>query len=515
MLKEVTNSKSKTFLAFCFCFLAGVAALSLLHAIRFDPFALYLALFGLAALLVFFWRKVFVRFLLCCILFFLFGAWRYLVAFPPDSPEYISYYNEEKETIIGYVSAEPDVRSDGVRYIIASQKIQDTKNKKQTKGNIYLKSGLYPRYEYGDVLEVDCNLKMPEPIEDFRYDMYLARFRVFSICASPKIRPVHDGNPSTHPAYVGGFAQDDERIRKGSALMRGILEVKNTVAEKINLLWHEPHASFMAGLLYGYRGGLGNLNELFSITGVTHIVAISGYNITIIATILITICIHVRIPRKKAFWLVSAGIVLFVLFAGGSASVVRAGIMGILVLLARQMGRMSRVGSVLVLTAVLMTLHNPFVLMWDAGFQLSFISTLGLVYITPLIVPWFAKIPEMLGLQESIVSTLSAIIATLPLILYQFGRLSIVAPIVNVLILWIIPFIMMLGFFAVFFSFLFFAFAEVLSWIAWAGLQYIITIVTWFAHLPFAAVEIQISVWLMIGAYVGMCIFVVKKKIPG
>jgi competence protein ComEC len=304
--------------------------------------------------------------------------------------------------------------------------------------------------------------------------------------------------------------------------MRSILAVKSVVAKKINLLWHEPHASFMAGLLYGYRGGLGSLNELFNITGVTHIVAISGYNITIIATILITICVQLLIPRKKAFWLVSTGIVLFVLFAGASASVVRAGIMGIIVLLARQMGRMSRVGNVLILTAVLMALHNPFVLVWDAGFQLSFLSTVGLVYLTPFVKPWFTRVPEMFGLQESIVSTLAAIIATLPLILYQFGRLSIVAPIVNVLILWAIPLIMFMGFFAVLVSFLFLPIAHIISWIAWAGLEYIILVVKWFASLPFAAVEMRIPVWLMVGMYGGMVYLVYQKrtnnpnkKIPG
>ena len=293
--------------------------------------------------------------------------------------------------------------------------------------------------------------------------------------------------------------------------MRTILAMKNNIAEKVNLLWPEPHASFMAGLLYGYRGGLGRLNDLFARTGVTHIVAISGYNITIVATILITVCIHLLIPRQKAFWLVSLGIVLFVLFAGASASVVRAGVMGILVLVARQMGRMSRIGNVLVLTAVIMTLHNPFVLVWDAGFQLSFLSTVGLVYLAPIMLPRFRWMPEVLGLQESVVSTISATVVTLPLILFQFGRLSIVAVIVNVLILWIIPFIMMIGFGAVLASFLFLPIARIISWIAWIGLEYIIQIVTFFAGLPFAAIDIRISFWLMCALYMGMFWYLFQK----
>ncbi|EKD67808.1 MAG: hypothetical protein ACD_48C00207G0001 [uncultured bacterium] len=298
----------------------------------------------------------------------------------------------------------------------------------------------------------------------------------------------------------------------GNAFFRAILGLKEVVAERISKLWHEPYASFVAGLLYGYRGGLGELNELFSRTGVTHIVAISGYNITLIATLLITFCLHLYIPRKKAFWIVVCGIIVFLIFAGLSASVVRAGIMGILVLIAKQMGRSSRIGNVLVFTAVIMTAHNPFILIYDAGFQLSFLSTVGLVYLAPKIEPWFSRVPKVLGLQESVVATLSATFITLPLILFQFGRLSLVSLPVNMLILWIIPFIMMLGFFAVVVSLVFLPLAHILSWIAWGGMMYIVSIVRWFAELSFAAVDIRVPVWGMSIMYVFLIWFIFRKK---
>ncbi|MFH1286770.1 MAG: ComEC/Rec2 family competence protein [Candidatus Magasanikbacteria bacterium] len=486
MLEVVVHSKSKTFLAFCFCFLLGVAGISI-KTIEIDFVYFYGFLFAAISSIAIFWKNKDFRFLLLCLVFFTLGILRYTIAFPLKT-NHISNFNGEKVEVVGFVSAEPDVRMDGVRYIV----LLDGDNN----GRVYFKSQLYPRYEYGERLGLECQLKLPEPIEDFRYDMYLARYGVFSICENPKIKIAGVGDSDV--ASLLGMAGEKE----GNGVLRKILSLKNDVAARINELWHEPHASFMAGLLYGYRGGLGSLNELFSITGVTHIVAISGYNITIIATILITICVHLSIPRKKAFWFIAIGIILFVLFAGASASVVRAGIMGIIVLLAKQIGRLSRVGNVLVLTCVVMTLHNPFILIWDAGFQLSFISTLGLVYLTPVIQPWFKKIPEVLGFQESVISTLSAIIATLPLILYQFGRLSIVAVIVNVLILWIIPLIMMLGFFAVVTSFIFLPLGQIISWLAWVGLQYIIIVVEWFASLPFAAIDIRIPQWAMVVMYI-------------
>jgi competence protein ComEC len=204
---------------------------------------------------------------------------------------------------------------------------------------------------------------------------------------------------------------------------------------------------------------------------------------------------------------------VFVIFAGASASVVRAAIMGILVLIARQSGRTSSIGNVLILTAVGMSLQNPFVLIWDAGFQLSFLSTLGLVYLSPLISPVFKKIPEFFGLKETFISTLSAIGSTLPLILFQFGRLSIVAPVVNILILWIIPWIMIAGAAAVAISFIFLPFGRLIGFVAYVGMSYIIRMVTFFAHLPFASLHMRIPSWLMVLLYVALILGIRKMSI--
>jgi len=490
-LQTIISSKSKRFLAYCCCFLLSVGIVSVVDT-QLDLLYLYIALFASIFFLIIFWNIRHKRFFAFCFLFFIIGIARYQLAFPLTN-NHISNYNGEKMELIGYVAAEPDVRMDGVRYIVDG--LQTTDYGQDFSGRVYLKSGLYPRYSYGDRLNLECDLQAPEPIEDFRYDRYLARSGVFSLCQGARIKQTGTG--------------------EGNMLFRSILSLKEVVAERINTLWHEPYASFMAGLLYGYRGGLGQLNELFSRTGVTHIVAISGYNITLIATLLITFCINLYIPRKKAFWFVVAGIVVFLIFAGLSASVVRAGIMGILVLVAKQMGRMSRIGNVLVLTAVLMTLHNPFILLYDAGFQLSFLSTVGLVYLSPYIGKRFMYIPEAGGIRDSLVSTISATIITLPLILFQFGRLSIVSVPVNMLILWIIPFIMMIGFFAVVFSFLFMPLATVIAWIAWAGMFYIVQIVEWFAGLKFAAVDMQVPVYVMVGMYGALLYYIWKwnKKI--
>lgn len=380
----------------------------------------------------------------------------------------------------GFIRDEPDVRIDGVRYIVRTKEF----------GDVYVSYSLYPRFSYGDVVEMSCVLKKPEPIEEFHYEKYLARYGVYAICSRP---------------YINALNQ-----KEGNTAMRTILSFKEMVATRINELWHEPYASFMAGLLYGYRGGLGSLDELFKRSGVTHIVAISGYNITMISTILIKFFSYLLIPRKTAFWLIIIGIICFLIFAGLSASVVRAGIMGIIVLIAQQLGRPSRIANVLLLTALCMAIENPYVLLYDAGFQLSFISTIGLIYFSPLLEPYTKYIPDKFALRESFTSTMSAIIATLPLILFQFNRLSIVAPIVNVLILWLIPWIMGIGFFAVVFSYIFLPLGIAISWIAYMGMEYIVRIVSFFAAFPFATVDIKIPLVYMCILYVGL-VYLVKR----
>jgi len=486
-MEGIIQSKSKMFLVSCFCFLAGIVVASLFFLVV-PRVMLYGATFFFVGIVGMHWREARARAVSVFVCCFFFGIARYGIAFPGDHRGHISFYTNQVVDVYGYVAAEPDIRLDGVRYIIRATQVDDS----VVDGRVYVKYTTYPRYEYGDVLQMRCRLERPEPVEDFRYDMFLARFRVFTLCTAPQIKQIGEGH--------------------GVLFFRTIFSFKIAVAKKINLLWHEPYASFMAGLLYGYRGGLGTLNELFAVTGVTHIIAISGYNITIIATIFITMCIHLSIPRKKAFWCVTMGIAVFVIFAGASASVVRAGIMGVIVLFAKRLGRSGGVGRVMVCTAVLMCMHNPFVLMWDAGFQLSFISTLGLVYLTPLFETVGKKIPEVFGIKESLISTCAAIIATLPLILYQFGRLSIVAPLVNILILWTLPWIMAVGFVAVGVSTVFPSLAAVISWVAFLGMKYIVVVVSWFAELPFAAVALRVPLWAMLLLYALMGVFVWKKR---
>ncbi len=494
---KLITSRSKTFLAFCFSFMLGAASFSFFDTSYF-LYPCFVAFFITSFLAIVCWRRVSARFIFLVIIFFILGAIRFLVTFPAKSPEYLRYFNGRPVVVTGYVSAEPDVRIGETQYVVAAEKITENSADHTVVGKMLVKNRSYPAFQYGDKLRIKCLLEAPFVADDgaFRYDKYLARQDIWSVCSHPIISAESGGD--------------------GNVALRYILSFKAQVGDQLAKLWTEPEASFMAGLLYGSKSGLpSELTTNFSRTGVTHIIAVSGFNITIIGTVLASLFMIGGLSRRRAFWFILGIIFLFVIFTGASSSVVRAGIMGSLVLIARQLGRLSRISNVLVLTAASMTLLNPYVLVWDVGFQLSFLATLGLVYISPLLetaLPTLVKPAVLAGLYETFIATLSAITATLPLILFQFGRLSTVAPLVNVLVLWCIPWLMLFGFVSLIISFLYFPLGQIVAWVASVGLKYVILVVTFFGSKSWSSLDFALPWWGMVGLYVALFIVIARSE---
>lgn len=386
------------------------------------------------------------------------GWWRYEAAAPRFDQTSVVYATGQPVTITGVVVAEVDRRVDHVKLTVAVELVNDN----QANGRLLIAAPLYPRVAYGDRVSARCTVRRPQQVDDFPYDRYLALKGVYAICSTRAIRVLdHD---------------------QGRSPLAKVLAFKAGVIHSLNRLLPEPHASFLAGLLVGARRGIpDSLLEAFNRTGTTHIIAISGYNITIVAAVVLAAC-RTLIGRKRAFWLVLIALVVFVIITGAQASVVRAAIMGVLVLLARQLGRASQITNAFFLAAVIMILINPLVLRDDAGFQLSFLATAGLIYLSPRLERMFRFVPAVFGLRESLTATVSATIMTLPLIAVQFDRISIVAPLVNMLILPFIPLAMALGFGAVLAALIWWPLGQVIGWLVWLVLEYIITLVSWFAH---------------------------------
>lgn len=357
------------------------------------------------------------------------------------------------------VNDEVDVRQSVVKYIVSSTGEGGSAG---FEGKVLVSAARYPVYEYGDVLRVSGVLEEAGSFEGFDYGEYLERFGVYGVVNSAVIRKVGDGCGWLGYEWIFRF--------------KGVLE------ERISVVFPEPYSSMVAGLLLGSRKGIPpDLTLDFNETGLTHIVAISGYNITLV--IVIVFSMFGFVSRRKRVVFAVTFVVVFVVLVGASSAVVRAGIMGVCGLMALYFGRKSEVLFSILFAAFVMNLFNPRVLVADVGFQLSFLATLGLVYVAPWFEGRFLRLPATFMIRENIMMTLSAQTFALPVILKNFGRVSLICPIANVFVLPLIPISMILSFLAVVLSFVSVGLGKVFAFGTYLVLDLVFFLVRVFADL--------------------------------
>lgn len=259
----------------------------------------------------------------------------------------------------------------------------------------------------------------------------------------------------------------------------------------------EPGASFAQGILLGGRSGLSEeLREAFSRTGTSHIIALSGFNITIIAVAISWFLGIWHVSRRTSLVVSACAVALFVIMVGGGASVVRAAVMGILLLVARERGRAFEMTNALLFAAVIMVLQDPFILRFDLSFQLSFLATSGIMIIPPLIERYASFIPLKFGLREMLLATLAAEMFVMPRIIWQFGTASLIAPLANLMVLPLIPFTMLGAFIVGVVGLVSPAVALPFAWITHLIISYELGIITFLSDIPGASVALpQWSAW--------------------
>src|SRR3989344_107249 len=256
-----------------------------------------------------------------------------------------------------------------------------------------------------------------------------------------------------------------------------IFSVKEKFEKSVGLSIPEPNASFINGILLGSRQNIpDDLKEAFNKTGTTHILAISGYNIMIISWAVLGGLIYF-FRRRVAFWISVGIIIVFVILTGASASVVRAAIMGLLLSFASGYGRLYDQKNSIILAGAIMIWFNPFVLVFDIGFQLSFAAVLGLIYLYPWLDYKAHKLSELGGMKELVLMTLSAQVAVAPLLIYYFGGFSPISLPANILILPFVPVAMLLGFIAGLVGMISVSLGQLVCYLAWAVTTYQIGIV--------------------------------------
>ena len=259
----------------------------------------------------------------------------------------------------------------------------------------------------------------------------------------------------------------------------------------------EPTASFGLGLLIGIRALIPKpLQDQLALVGLSHLVAVSGYNLTIIVQ-----AIHRLLNRAgrgialaASLWFIGT----FLVLTGATASIVRASLVSILSLLAAYYGRKFHPVTLISLTAGATALYNPGYLS-DLGWLLSFLAFFGILVLAPAVEARLGH-PKLVLVRLLIESTCAQIV-TIPLILFFFGQLSIVSPITNFLLLPLVPFAMAAGFVAGLAGMFLPAFCGWLAWPAVLVLKFMLGLIGYFAHLPWAGTTNHLSLPGLIAAY--------------
>jgi competence protein ComEC len=461
-------SKSKIFLIFCIAFIIGVFAGRFINYTIMAIVAMIFIMVGT----VWWYNKSVLIFAIASVII-LAGAVRFKTDYAQND---LAQFYGQKAQVVGIISIEPDVRQDKIYLTLSHLSV----NQHPVRSNLLLTVGPYSHYEYGQKLQFESKIAEPKEYPDFSYKNYLSRFGIDAVAYMPKIDLI-----------PGNF---------GNPIMAGILKIKGKFVDALGKVLREPQNAFLGGLLLGAKHTIPQtLTDKFNRTGTSHIVAISGYNITIIAVAITGILQWLGVRKRISFGASVLVIILFVIMTGATASAVRAGIMGVLLLLALNVGRVSVAANSLAFTASAMLVINPQILAFDAGFQLSFAAILGIVYLAPLLEPYFLWLPGIL--RQYFLATLSAQIFTLPILLYNFGQLSIVALLPNLLVLPFVPIAMLTGFLTGVAGLIWIKLSIPFALISWGLLTYILGVIEFFANLKFAAIPLTINFYGLAAYY--------------
>ena len=414
-----------------------------------------------------------------CLLFLVLGIWRHQSALSKIENSPIKDFLGKEIILIGIVNKEPDIREKITKLEIKVEKITAENSSPLIKSKVLVTVWKYTEYQYGDGLKIKGKLETPQEFEGFNYKNYLIKDGILAVMGFPEIELITQN--------------------QGNFLKRSLISFKNKLKESLNKVMSRPQSAITEALFFGEEENISKeWKEKFNLTGTRHITAVSGMNITIITFLILNFLLMLGFWRQQAFYLSIILIIFYILMIGAPASAIRASIMAFLLLIAQHFGRFSTASRALVFAATLMLFQNPLILRWDIGFQLSFLATLGMVHLQPILAGFFKKIPNFLQIRNNLSTTLSAQIFALPILIYNFGQISLISPLTNILILPLIPLITILGFIFSFLGIFWQGLAQILSWPAWLLITYILKVIDSSSKIPFTSLIFKNVHWFFL-----------------
>lgn len=365
--------------------------------------------------------------------------------------------------------------------------------------DIQIRTSLYPKYRIGDTLHISGKVTLPENIfphennnRTFDYVSYLQTKNIGSEMLYPSIEVI-DGEAHTIPEVLGRW--------------------KENLITRIGMYVKEPASSLGGGMLFGANSMSDDLLQTFRNAGLSHIIVLSGFNIVIVISSVLFILTFLPLVLRVFF--ASLFVVIFVMMVGATPSVIRATLMAFISLLSLLLGRPYVAKQALILSLFAIVMYEPYSLMHDVSLHLSFLATMGLVYMSEIFETYLKKyLTSFSSLLEILITTFSAYFATLPYVMYAFGTVSLYAVVANIFVLPFVPVTMLLSFLVVLFSY----FSTILSSLFGLVDTFLINVMIWIAEcvssLPFSKINISLSFPMMIFLYliIAMIMYLLSIK---
>ncbi len=428
------------------------------------------------------------------------GAGRYQASWPAlDAPGFITAHANPNQVVFvsGWIAEDPERRDGYTQIVVEAESIRSNASFFHTpvRGRLLAWVRTSPTLEYGQRVVLKGGLENVPSFTEFNYPAALARREIYAYMSFPDVGRLEG--------------------KSGGRWLAAILRLRGQVTDMIYRLFPDPEASLLAGILVGVETGISpQVQWAFEQTGTGHIIAISGFNIAIVAGV--SGWLFTRGQRRGPGLLAAAlAVAGYTLLAGASPSVVRAAIMGIFGLLAAVLRLRTLALNGLLITAAGMAFLSPKII-GDVSFQLSFMATLGLVLyaqpLTELVEKAAARFsPQGISrtttrlISEYLLMTLAAQLTVLPVVFYHFRRFSLVSFLANPLILPAQPVVMALGGTAVLTGMVWNGLGQILAWLAWVPLAYTVRVVESLANWPGASFSLNsLPLTAVIGFYLAL-----------
>ncbi|MBI4299077.1 MAG: DNA internalization-related competence protein ComEC/Rec2 [Chloroflexi bacterium] len=443
-----------------------------------------------------------------------------LITDSKDVPDLRSYHGQGVLEVKGLIVSDPERRGSATRFVFQASSLRTGDDWAPTSAEVMVtamessalvrqRSDLY--FRYGDEFLLIGSLEEPPTFPEFDYRDYLARQGIDTVMSFPQVILLAEG--------------------KGSYFYTRLYQVRQALAHSLNRSVPEPQASVQQALLLGLRKGLPKeLNQAFILTGTSHILAISGLHVGILLGMVLVFSEGLLGRRRQLYILLPFVFVwLYALVTGMSLSVTRAAIMASVYLVGRTLGRPGSVLPSLALAAAIMVGLEPQVIL-DVSFQLSFAAVAGIALLGPPIRSWLTLPGEpkdqageglykgVALLAETISITIAATVATLPIIAFQFHRISLVGVPATLVSLPLVPAALLTGAITALAGLFHPIIAQPLGWLAWLSTAYMTQVVQLFSLLPHASIELGNVAPVLVWGYYGLLALILLraplKRVP-